>query len=203
MHMEKKVPWDNFIRYGSFTLLGLAGLICALILDPSPPALISAGSAFLGFFVVFLVVIFKWYFSTPDYTTKQGTAVWTDGLKIIDKGRMETVLDFYIKNLSKYAPYDVSPVRLEYMLKNSNIEWSRKSVSGIGLGWLVKDKAGLQSGKYVKLHWTGSIVRSALYHELHHMVDEIILGVTPDYKHERIEWWSVIEKLKNDFDRQN
>jgi len=189
--------------HGSFTLLGLLGVICVLVFDYSIGAMIASSSAFLGFLIVFIVVFFRWESSEPDYITKHGTAVWTDGLPIIDRERMEQALDFYIRKLPSYASQvEISTEQLEYMLKGAQIEWSRKKISAIGIGWQVKDKAGLQSGKAIKVYWSGSIVNSALYHELHHMVDEIVIGLPPDYKHERTGWWSIIPALKKDFGSQ-
>ena len=199
MPMKRKAPWVDFIMYGAFSLLGLAGLICALIFDPSLGALIASGAAFLGFLTVFIAAIFTWYFSKPDYITKHGTAVWIDKLAVITQDSMEAALDFYIENLPKYSPISISSDQLAYMLHDACIEWSAEPVSSLGIGWAVKDKAGLQMGRNVKVHWTGSIISSALYHELLHMVDEIVLAAATDYKHERTEWWAIIIKLKNDF----
>jgi hypothetical protein len=86
------------------------------------------------------------------------------------------------------------------MLKGAQIQWSRGLISSIGLGWKVKDKAGLQSGRCIKVHWPGMIKHSALFHELHHMVDEIVFGREPDYEHQRTKWWELIKKLKDDYE---
>jgi hypothetical protein len=82
------------------------------------------------------------------------------------------------------------------MLRGARIEWSSKPITLVGRFWSVRDKAGLQQGKGVMVHWQGSVLTSALFHELHHMVDEIILKRGPDYKHEDKEWWDLVPELK-------
>jgi len=89
---------------------------------------------------------------------------------------------------------------LRDMLKDSRIEWSPKKVSWVARYGAVMDKEGLQKGKGVMVHLDltyGTIAKSALFHELIHMVKEVVLQQDPDAKHEDKAWWpSVPNQLK-------
>jgi hypothetical protein len=156
----------------------------------------------MGFIAVFLLFFFRWYNSRPNYFTKHGTAIWMDGINAVYRARMEHALDYYIAKLLELAKNQMTDLKgkLPFMLKGASIEWSRKLISSMGIGWKVKDKAGLQSGKNIKVHWPGSIKNSTLFHELHHMVDEVVLGLGPDYEHKRTQWWNLIRKLKEGYE---
>jgi len=200
--LKKKLPWIDFILYGGLAFLMLVVSIVLLIVGIPLPALIALILTTLGFIIVFLLFFFRWYNSRPDYFTKHGTAVWKDRIGAVYKGRVEHAIDYYITKLPEIARTEKVELRerLPFMLKGASIEWSGKLISSVGLGWKVKDKAGLQSGKCIKVYWPGSIKNSALFHELHHMVDEIVFGHAPDYKHERTSWWNLIRKLKEDYE---
>lgn len=85
------------------------------------------------------------------------------------------------------------------MLSGARIVWSKDPVSSFTRFWQIHDVNGLQKGKGIEVRWMGSVSESALFHELHHMVDEIILRRSPDYKHEAEAWWDSVRVLKAKF----
>jgi len=152
-----------------------------------------------------LIFLFKGYFSKPDFITRHGTKIWI-GKCPISVGDMNDILDFYIERLPKLCkvselayPRSITVSTLQQMLNNASIVWSDRPPSVIGIGWCIKEAAGFQRGKQILLHFKDNLLESALFHELHHMIDEIILGVKPDYKHERTQWWNLVPILKQHY----
>lgn len=202
--MKRSIPWIDFILYGGLALLSVVGAVLAFVFDAPPPGYITALLTMAGFLVVAGIVFFRWWNSQPDYFVDPGVAIWKGGVPALTLEAMRGTFEFYIETLPKIIqdrgmglPYaNVTTHNLRLMLRNARVEWTRKPITLISKFWSVKDKAGLQQGKGVMVHWQGSIRDSALFHELHHMVDEIILERGPDYKHEDKEWWNLIPELK-------
>ena len=202
--MKKSIPWIDFILYGGLALLSLAGVVLTLIVGTELPGYIVAGATATGFVVIAVVVFFRWWNSRPDYYVDPGVSIWNSGIPELTAQAMKTVFEYYIRMLPKIIGDfgmadrypEVTANALREMLRNARVEWTRKPITLIARFWSVKDKAGLQQGKGVMVHWQGSVKDSALFHELHHMVDEIILKRGPDYKHEDKEWWHLVPELK-------
>lgn len=197
--MKKSPPWQDIMIYGGLTLVSLICLAVVLTLDIPLPGIITLAATSAGFLAVFLVFFIKWVLSKPDFVTLQYVGVWTDGQKEITKELMDKALKFYKENLPEMSGNIITCAQISNMLGGATIEWKKGRVSAIGIGWQAKDKAGLQSGKSIMVQWKGSISASALFHELHHMIDQCVLCVPCDYKHERLEWWSIVDRLKIEF----
>jgi len=193
---HKKFPWMNFVVFGSLALLADGLFIYTLATGQSWVPDLVAGLSTAGFNAVAAVVMLKWYLTRPDYVTRHRAAVWTGGA-CISKMLMDDALDFFVTEMVKYNTNpEILRSQLVNMLDGTCIEWSKKKISAIGIGWAVKDKAGLQSGKNIMVHWPGCVSDSALFHELFHEIDEIVFRISPDYAHTRANWWAWVTDLK-------
>lgn len=211
MSARRHLPWIDFILYGGLALLSIV-LTLIFVWNTELGGVLALLATTTGFVVVAFVVIIRWYVSEPDYTEDTyGVSVWTDGIWQLGStaGRinLKKALDVFVKKLpsliTKLLP-ETAPEQmvtsgdLSAMLYSSRLEFRDKKLGTAGIGWSVKDAAGLQQGRGIMLRWQGSLVRSALFHELFHMVDEMILRMAPDYKHERNEWWALVGTLKDE-----
>lgn len=206
--MRGYVPWADWLLYGGLALVAVVGAVIAAI----TPQYWDTGKILVlilvpaAFVVVASIVLISKYWSRPDFISKHNISVWTDGIAI-DKDQFERLTYVFVRILpaliQTYIPKEdedrrsLSTGALRAMLHNARVEWRKKPITLLSrLGWSVKDKAGLQQGRGVMLHWTGSIVSSAYYHELLHMVDEVILKREPDYAHRDVNWWGLVAHLK-------
>ncbi len=207
--MKRHIPWIDFVLYGGLALLSVV-LALVFVWDTEVGGVVALLATTLGFVTVAVVVFFRWFLSQPDFVIDQyGVYVWTGDLNHLKtdtaKERLTEVLDLFVRALPEFIKKEmpencpeqmVTSSDLSQMLYESRIEFCRNKITLFSkFGWTVKDKAGLQMGKGVMVRWTNSFIKSALYHELFHMVDEIILKRSPDYKHEE-EWWKLLSKLK-------
>lgn len=200
--MKKWISWIDVFFYGFLALAttGLsilaattqqewsAGKIIVLILTP----LIFVGLA--------LFVILSNYFSKPDFVTKHGTAIWSGGVPGLNQSVMEKVLDFFVRTLPTMFG-QITEKQILTMLDGARIEWRNKPITLYSVGWRVKDKAGLQQGKGAVVQWLGSVVGSAFFHEMLHMVDEEVLHKEPDYEHENVGFWTLESSLATAFEK--
>jgi hypothetical protein len=209
--MKRHIPWIDFILYGGLALLALVAGTIFLMYAEAAGAIVSIVGMTLGFVVVAVVVFFRWFRSQPDfYEDTYGIAVWTDGISVLKqpagKDNFKRVVDLFVTELPGLIKKHMAPTApeqiiessdLSRMLYQSRVEFRKEKLTVFSkLGWSVKDKAGLQQGKGIMLHWTGSIAGSALFHELLHMVDEVVLKRGPDYRHTNQEWWRMVVELK-------
>lgn len=128
----------------------------------------------------------------PTFVTSHGTHVTTNGIEEITPEYMELALDFYI--LWMPGLYEVHAEGIEQMLKHADIEWLPDLVEYNG-----KRFYGLQWQRWCIVYWPGAIHKSVLFHELHHMMDELIFKKSPDYNHENIRLWSTLLILNKEF----
>lgn len=204
--MRRFVPWTNFIFFGGLALLALAAATWVSCYEQPVGALIAAWATAAGFLGVFLAVFIGWLIKRPSFVV-HGVAVWNGGVRLIHQHLMREALEFYTRRLPELAhEYDlpekhlINISNLTCMFPGARIEWTKKPITIIARFWKVKDKNGLQQGKGVMVRWMGSLSQSALFHELHHMVDEIILKRGPDYKHENRPWWDLVPILRREFE---
>lgn len=150
----------------------------------------------------------KWI-SRPDYITKHGTAVWTNGLADITPRLMDKALCRFL-DVMEVEQKEVTRHELECMLARMGVEWEANRINMWIGRYEMKDKSGVQSGYRVWVHWNGSVAMSALYHELLHAVNETIRLpklITAqqaefrirDVKHVEMDWWKLEGILVDDF----
>jgi hypothetical protein len=150
--------------------------------------LIACGIAALGVIVIIGIYTIG---NAPSYYTKHDVAVWTNGINQITKDLMEAALDTYIERVCLHRP-DIKKEALLDMYSRMMVVWFTDTVGAVGIGYSLHDKEGLRGGYVIHLHWTGSVTSSALFHEVHHMVDDVILHKPSDYQHTDKAWWTVI-----------
>jgi len=193
----KFFPWLDFFIFGG---LALFALICGFLVTLSGPhttleLCLTWGIGFV-FVVIATAIVVRKAMAGPDFVTAQGTAVWTNGIKEITVGDMAAALDFYAVSLPKFTGL-VTQKDIEDMFEGACVSWQKGSITLMGIGWIVKDKCGLQQGKRIIVQYPNDkeIAHSAFYHELHHMTDEIILKRDPDYQHLRKDWWYLLTRM--------
>ena len=209
--IKKKTPIIDFIVFGCIAALGIIGAVIASCYTKDISALVTFWGVAGAMIMILCIVILRWRRSMPDYYNKcYGIAVWCGGETFLysTKGReqLKGMLALFMDRLpvlikTRFAGHaieqNVTKVALCKMLYGSGIEWQRELISRISKsGWAVTDKTGLQQGKNIAVQWQGSFIKSALYHELLHMVDEMILLRKPDYKHENKKYWAMVNELK-------
>jgi len=209
--IKKKTPWADFTIFGSISLLGLVGACVATYYTRDIGALITSWGVAGSMLLIFAIIIIRWKRSAPDYYNKcYGVAVWCGGDKFLyaTKSRedLKNLLILFLDRLPTLVKAKFPGESIEQritksalckMLYGSGIEWHVEPISLFSKsGWAVQDKAGLQQGKNIAVQWQGSYIKSALYHELLHMVDELVLLRAPDYKHENKRWWALVNELK-------
>ena len=209
--INKKLPIIDFITFGCLALLGLVGAVIATCYTKDTGALVTSWGVAGSMLLILAIIILRWKRSAPDYYNKcYGIAVWCDNDKFLysTKGRedLKHMLILFLDRLPVLIktrfPGDaieqsVTKSALCKMLYGSGIEWRTEPVSLFSKsGWAVQDKAGLQQGKNIACHWQGSFIKSALCHELLHMIDEVILLRKPDYKHANKHYWGLVNELK-------
>jgi hypothetical protein len=206
--MRGYIPWKDWLLFGGLAALSVVGSVIAALTpqewEPGGIAvLIIVPMAFVG---IAITVLVRKYQSRPDYTDKHGIAVWTDDIPEVNNAeKFERLVYVFIRALpevikpqfpSGSPERDVTMRKLKDMFMGSRIEWSRNPISLFSRwGWSMKDKAGLQQGKGTLVHWNGSMIGSAMYHEFLHMVDEIILK-RYDPTHANRLWWALVPELK-------
>lgn len=198
----RKILLIDLLLYGGLALVSVVVSIIAALTPQEWPAgkILVLGLVPSAFVAVALVVFLSRIFTKWDYKTTQGCYVWSSKSGQPSPITVNSMLDFFEKELPKlcvtYAPMITENI-LKFTLPDVRIEFRDKPLGLCGIGWLVKDKAGLQQGTGIMVYWTGPESIATLYHELLHLVDEEICGKAPDYKHEDIVWWSFADKLAN------
>lgn len=213
--MRRFIPWTDIAVYGGLALLSVVASLLAVITPQewTTGGIIAAITAPLAFVVLAIVIIGGKLLRRPDYQALLNSygghtgsvAVWTVAGEPVRDDMEDALSHFAVGAADRLTAIGTYHSMLHIgryekcwsMLAGASIEWSKGKVGAMGIGWKVKDKAGLQSGKYIKLQWTGSIKNSALFHELGHMVQELILKrPIPDYKHEDTEFWDMISEIE-------
>ncbi|RLC88667.1 MAG: hypothetical protein DRJ03_01980 [Chloroflexi bacterium] len=202
--MRPSVPWVNFILYGGLALLAFTAAVWASCYEQPIGAFVSVWAAAAGFLAVFVVVFVGWFVRFPTFIAR-GVSVWDGDIRFITETAVVDALKFYVERLPTLLEeqhmaekHVVTSDALWTMLFTAQIEWTDKPITLISRFWQIRDANGLQQGKSIMVRWTGSISGSALFHELHHMVDEIVLKRSPDHKHENKHWWALVPMLKRE-----
>lgn len=159
--------------------------------------------------VVASIHYIKKWMSRPDFITKHGTAIWTNNLADITPRLMDRALCRFL-DVMESEQSEVSRHELECMLARMGIEWEANRINMWVGRYEMKDKAGVQSGYRVWVHWAGNIAESALFHELLHAANETIRlpKLMPslqtefrmnDVRHMEADWWRLEGILVDDF----
>jgi hypothetical protein len=193
-----KVPWLDFFLFGGFFLFSAAVLIVTLLNDPTLTAIIVFSVSTAGFGVVFTFILVRWFKSLPDFCLTDGTLVWTDGINTITPGLMQRALDFYQRRLVKFI-FTINEAKVREAIASLCIWWSKDLVSFHSKSYHLVDKEGLQLGKDIKVHWRGTVSSSALFHEIHHVVQEVVMLKYPDLEHNDREWWQIEQEISKIF----
>jgi len=206
MPRKRWIPLIDIIFFGAFWLLGIAATVGALITPQEwdlakKIAVIAIPVGFTIFVVTFFILRWRsrpnFIAQIPEIPYEDGVAVWVNNTEM-NQELMEKSIRFFIEIFSKLA--DLPEEEIISILSLSSCEWRKTRISMMGMGWYVKDKAGIQKGKGVIVQWQPDIINTALFHEWIHMVDEYHRGpkeglkYMPDYKHEG-PWWSLESKL--------
>jgi hypothetical protein len=202
MNFRKSFPYVNFYLFGGFFILALGVSVYTYIVSDSFAAMFAATLCTLGFFAVFGLQIIAWYTSIPNFVTDHGVAVWTNGIANVTPEKITKLLDFYIDELPDVltdlgleSKFPIETFQLEGMLVSTTLD-IRKRIDVLGIGWSAKDKAGLQRGPHVMVQHVDQLHESALFHEYHHMIDELHFNITPDVTHSRKDWWATVAEVK-------
>lgn len=157
-----------------------------------------------------IIHFFRKWTKRPDFVTKHGTAVWTDGIEEVTPDLMERALDRFLAVMAEEQS-EAAPSELEAMLRRTSVEWKRGLVSFMASGYELRDKAGIQSGYKIMVQWAGNIADSALNHELLHEVNATVRlprikskARRDDFhlqnlRHEEASWWMLEGMLADDF----
>ena len=206
--MRRYVPWVDILVFGGLAALALTAQLLVLFIgeDVTVAGHTAMGATTAAFIFIAIVVLLKKYKSRPDYIDNHGVSVWTDGIQVLrDDLRVYRAMQFFAQRFPVLIAAEltlhsqeqaVTSAQIIRMYDKMQITWRRKPLNVMSRwGWTMKDKAGLQQGKSIMLHWKGSVTDSALYHELIHAVDELLLKQPPDYKHKKA-WWKFVVPIK-------
>jgi len=179
-------PIDAAVFVG-LPALFTAALVAAAFTHPfywPPQAIAIAALTLLTSWGISIGVLVSKYRARPDFVLPDGTGVRANGLPITP-AMVVNALDFYITHLAMLRP--IPELVLRAATSPMRIEFTPGPIHG--------DKAGLQQGKAVQVHWRSGFDDNAFFHELHHVVEEYVLR-RRDYDHSDAYWWSVVPEIQ-------
>jgi len=154
----------------------------------------------VGFWLMGLAAVLNTIRRKPDFEVclsgGRSLVVWTDGIKEVEPGLIRAAITHFIRTVSTTTTFTLD--QLEDMLDGSGIEFRKGLLTWRGLGFVMEGKEGLQKGKWMAVHWRGSIKDSAFFHELCHMLDEVVRNHY-DPKHEDSLLWGLEHQLNKTF----
>lgn len=186
-------------------------------------AIVAFSACVVGFNGVAFALFLRRWLTKPDFFTKHGTAIWTNGIKEITKELVEEALDFYIGEMVRARVEAIDAIKvlnqqpktpvemwnlldprltlekINEMLNGASIEFRNVPITVIWPHLGTIKAYELQWGNTMMVQWLGAISKSAFFHGLQHMVDELVLGKLPDYKHEDLLWWQLVERFNRGF----
>lgn len=202
--MRRYIPLVELIFFLSIILITVAATLAVfltpqewpiekiIVLSIVPPAIVVMCVSFL----------LMRYFAKPAFITKQGVAVWTCSTGPL-LSEIEDFLDFYIESVPEVWP-QATKENITEMLRGAKIEFVTKLISIMGIGWAIKDAYGVQQGNTIKVKYNlCHLETTALCHELHHMMDELVFKVPPDYQHKLTVWWYTVGIINTSWAQRN
>jgi hypothetical protein len=211
--MLKYVDIKDVALHGGLSLLATIVFVIALVADTPLQGIIVAGLSAAGFILIAIAKVIQSKPVLPQYKTKQGTEIFSDVESVLGNymptpDEMDQALDFFaytLPLLTSSNPYlsgpeqSLSQPEILRMFDGAKIHWRKDKTTMFRRYWKCVDKSGLQDGKECIVHWPGGVIQSALFHELIHMIDEVILKRAPDYAHKNMHWWELIVFLKRHY----
>ena len=199
-----KIPVIDYILYGGLAAIAFAAATVVTLLVPlEVGALVTVWATSTGFLLVALIVILSKVFGEPDWISAQGIQIWFGGISWFDrtgKQGFNHAIEIFIREVCAVKGFQRNT--LVGYLSGVTLKWTDSNISLVGIGWDVKDKAGLQHGPNIMVKWNSGIVRSALIHELIHYVRQRSTGLEPDYKHEDLSWWNLSATVNSKIARE-
>jgi len=206
--MRRYIPWEDWLLFGGMAAGATLGSVCAALTPQEFPLgkIVTLISVPLAFIVIAVIVLVSKYRSRPSFVDQHGISVWNGDVKNITRASFEANVNFFIATLPRLIrsqfpdgalEHRVTGEQLDKMFDGARVEWQKGAITLLSKwGWSIKDKAGLQQGKAIRVQWGRTIADSALFHECLHMVDELVLQRAPDYAHENKSWWALVSELK-------
>lgn len=206
VYKHRRVPLLNFLFFGGLALLAVTlAMVVNFVLNPPIGGYIAANVTAAAFLIIFLIIFIRWLISAPDAVSVHGALIWAPDKQTAQEAcnylaayvfkLPEVLVDHYHLGRPIYERVNVDSLTM--MLQGARIDLRNKPISLFSrFGWATKDKAGLQQGKSTMVYVKTTISDSALVHELHHMIDEIILKKLPDYAHAEKDWWALVPRTK-------
>ena len=188
MKKHRWIPWIDVIIFAGVPMLFTVAVIASLFFEQLwPPAKIGIAIAVpMMAWAIFGALIFQKWKARPSFTLVSGTRVWVANGIDVTAADVASALTLYANRVARaHTRLDLQTVLS--MLGCARIEFRSGSIGG---------KNGLQKGNGIIVNWLGGFGGNATFHELHHMVDELLLGVPVDYKHERAAWWDLVGDIK-------
>lgn len=189
--MKRWVPIIDVVVFTALPALFTLAIVASLLFEqPWPPVKIAFAIGFpiVSWLTAVLILWDRWQ-DEPTYALVLGTVVWAKDIPV-SKNEISDALHLYAQQVSKaHKRLDLQTTLA--MLGQMRIELTKKPI-----WWAGSKKAGLQKGYFVRAHWGEGFGHNAFFHELHHAVDENLLGVAIDYKHERMLWWALVADIK-------
>ena len=147
--------------------------------------------------IILLVLTLPTCRPQPDFTTKQGVSVYTNGIDGIIEANMWHALEFYAVEFPATVGL-VSEDDVRNALAWVVIEWEPEPFScGYykGKEWVEGLCNGTQDYEHLRVVWYGTVPDTALYHEITHWVMQ--RESVDDPSHKYMEFWDAT-KFVND-----
>lgn len=192
--MGRWVAWQDVAVFGGLPLL-FTGLGVGAWLTPQEwpvPGVVILLAVIWGAWAIFGIFLWQRWRSKPDFELSNGAVVWTGGISEITAERVEAAIKFFIAKAAEKTGTVESAV--SEMCSKLRIEFVDGRVSWGGLAY-----NGIASGFRVKVNWLGGFKKNAFFHELIHVLQEMVLNKPRDYDHEDSVLWSLVGEMKREF----
>lgn len=130
----------------------------------------------------------------PTFYTAQGTAIWTHDQDEVTEESISSALELFTESVSvNFGENDVRS-----MLRRASVEFTTNPIEYAG-----EQYAGLQHGLFAQVYWLGGVGTNSLYHELMHMLLEMVLHREADLDHSEKKWWDMVRLAKTGYSAAN